>query len=169
MATVVLECGCWMQGAEAEAVAELAEDIKLTCPNCQVPMRITLVVSEPEPRGYITPEDTAEAFRRRDHREVNPKYWPDGEPITPWSDPWHDVLGDIRQFKADASEHRDDPYWPSPPLPDWTPGPRRTPLNCPCCVFGTDDCWCSEPCGAERCQALPYDSDDHYDGNPARP
>lgn len=22
--------------------------------------------------------------------------WPDGEPVTPWADPWHDVAGDVR-------------------------------------------------------------------------
>lgn len=22
--------------------------------------------------------------------------WPDGKPVTPWADPWHDILGDIR-------------------------------------------------------------------------
>jgi hypothetical protein len=22
--------------------------------------------------------------------------WPDGRPVTPWADPWHDVIGDVR-------------------------------------------------------------------------
>jgi hypothetical protein len=39
-------------------------------------------------------------------------HWPDGEPVTPWADPWHDVIGDVRKFKPDAEEHRNDPYWP---------------------------------------------------------
>jgi hypothetical protein len=25
-----------------------------------------------------------------------PKNWPDGQPVTPWADPWHDVAGDLR-------------------------------------------------------------------------
>jgi hypothetical protein len=33
------------------------------------------------------------------------------------------------------------------------PGDKRDPLACPCCVFGTDDCWCRTDCGVERCQA----------------
>jgi hypothetical protein len=39
-------------------------------------------------------------------------HWPDGEPVTPWADPWHDVMGDIRQFMKDAYAHRDDPDCP---------------------------------------------------------
>lgn len=23
--------------------------------------------------------------------------WPDGEPVTPWADPWHDFAGDVRE------------------------------------------------------------------------
>jgi hypothetical protein len=42
------------------------------------------------------------------------KFWPDGQPVTPWADPWHDVAGDLRRFKADAYAHRDDPNWPEP-------------------------------------------------------
>jgi hypothetical protein len=27
--------------------------------------------------------------------------WPDGQPVTPWADPWHDIAGDIRdQMRA---------------------------------------------------------------------
>lgn len=26
-----------------------------------------------------------------------PTQWPDGKPVTPWADPWHDVLADIRK------------------------------------------------------------------------
>lgn len=26
--------------------------------------------------------------------------WPDGEPVTPWADPWHDVMGDIRRVMS---------------------------------------------------------------------
>lgn len=22
--------------------------------------------------------------------------WPDGQPVTPWADPWHDVMADLR-------------------------------------------------------------------------
>jgi hypothetical protein len=31
--------------------------------------------------------------------------WPDGEPVTPWADPWHDVLGDIQAFKRVAEQN----------------------------------------------------------------
>jgi hypothetical protein len=24
--------------------------------------------------------------------------WPDGQPVTPWADPWHDIAGDIRSL-----------------------------------------------------------------------
>jgi hypothetical protein len=89
MEVVLLECGCRLEGAEAQAAAELAEGLKMMCPNCRVSMRVTQVW----------------------------KYWPDGEPVTPWADPWHDVIEDIRQFKADAYEHRDDPDWPQPYVP----------------------------------------------------
>jgi hypothetical protein len=44
--------------------------------------------------------------------ELSGERWPDGEPVTPWADPWHDVLGDILQFKRDAEASRHDPYWP---------------------------------------------------------
>ena len=26
--------------------------------------------------------------------------WPDGQPVTPWADPWHDVAGDIAALRA---------------------------------------------------------------------
>jgi len=28
--------------------------------------------------------------------------WPDGQPVTPWADPWHDILGDLRQAGEDT-------------------------------------------------------------------
>lgn len=30
--------------------------------------------------------------------------WPDGNPVTPWADPWHDVMADIREAWDDAGE-----------------------------------------------------------------
>lgn len=30
--------------------------------------------------------------------------WPDGQPVTPWADPWHDVLVDTQEVMS----------WPSP-------------------------------------------------------
>jgi hypothetical protein len=89
MEVVELECGCSIEGEQAQAVAELAEAAKMGCPNHRAPMRVTAV-----------------RFK-----------WPDGEPVTPWADPWHDILGDVQQFKADAYEHRDDPDWPPQPPP----------------------------------------------------
>jgi hypothetical protein len=26
--------------------------------------------------------------------------WPDGQPVTPWADPWHDIAGDIAALRA---------------------------------------------------------------------
>lgn len=54
----------------------------------------------------------------RDDYPRSPR-WPDGDPITPWADPWHDIAADVRAMKHGAFEHRDDPDWP---LPGWTPG-----------------------------------------------
>ena len=28
--------------------------------------------------------------------EDQDRQWPDGQPVTPWADPWHDVAADIR-------------------------------------------------------------------------
>jgi hypothetical protein len=28
--------------------------------------------------------------------EEAPRRWPDGQLVTPWADPWHDVAGDVR-------------------------------------------------------------------------
>lgn len=39
---------------------------KVVCPNCRTSFRVTGIL------------------------------WPDGKPVTPWADPWHDVAGDIR-------------------------------------------------------------------------
>jgi hypothetical protein len=33
------------------------------------------------------------------------EHWPDGQPVTPWADPWHDVLGDIRASLRHASAY----------------------------------------------------------------
>lgn len=30
--------------------------------------------------------------------------WPDGKPVTPWADPWHDVAGDLRDALAALRE-----------------------------------------------------------------
>ena len=38
------------------------------------------------------------------------------------------------------------------------PSGKRDPPSCPCCVFGSDDCWCRTDCGAERCQARDPDA-----------
>lgn len=27
-----------------------------------------------------------------------PENWPDGQPVTPWADPWHDIAGDLAGF-----------------------------------------------------------------------
>jgi hypothetical protein len=41
------------------------------------------------------PDDTATSDKQR---------WPDGAPVTPWADPWHDVAADIRQTMADIHD-----------------------------------------------------------------
>jgi hypothetical protein len=41
---------------------------KVVCPNCRASFRVTGIL------------------------------WPDGQPVTPWADPWHDVAGDIRSL-----------------------------------------------------------------------
>lgn len=33
---------------------------------------------------------------RSDENPDKPCVWPDGRPVTPWADPWHDVAGDLR-------------------------------------------------------------------------
>jgi hypothetical protein len=35
-----------------------------------------------EPGRMLPPDDQAQQ-------------WPDGRPVTPWADPWHDIAGDI--------------------------------------------------------------------------
>lgn len=55
----------------------------------------------------------------RDRDPYTSRRWPDGEAITPWADPWHNIAGDVRAMMHGAFEHREDPEWP---LPDWYPG-----------------------------------------------
>ncbi len=38
------------------------------------------------------------------------QHWPDGQPVTPWADPWHDVAADLREIAAAAHA-----AWPGPP------------------------------------------------------
>jgi hypothetical protein len=40
--------------------------------------------------------------------------WPDGKPVTPWADPWHDIMGDLR-----AVEHSLPDWGLLPPYPAW--------------------------------------------------
>lgn len=32
----------------------------------------------------------------------DPPQWPEGQPVTPWADPWHDVAGDVRDAMREA-------------------------------------------------------------------
>jgi hypothetical protein len=32
---------------------------------------------------------------------AQPHAWPDGERVTPWADPWHDIMGDIRRLHGE--------------------------------------------------------------------
>lgn len=38
----------------------------------------------------------AERELRPDPGSQGGEQWPDGEPVTPWADPWHDVMADLR-------------------------------------------------------------------------
>jgi hypothetical protein len=51
--------------------------------------------------------------------------WPDGTPVTPWADPWHDVAGDVRDVMRQMKEQAMDP-----PPPPCTP---HGLLVCPWC------------------------------------
>lgn len=46
-----------------------------------------------------------------------PPLWPDGQPVTPWADPWHDVAGDIASLYILESF--------TAPLPTMLPSERR--------------------------------------------
>lgn len=65
--TVTLECGCTIENAAEHTAADLTVGAKMGYPNCAASFRIT---------GLL---------------------WPDGQPVTPWADPWHDVAGDMRE------------------------------------------------------------------------
>jgi hypothetical protein len=48
---------------------------------------------------------------------TTPDCWPDGKPVTPWADPWHDVAADLRALSfivaplpPDELERRARPY-----------------------------------------------------------
>ncbi len=47
--------------------------------------------------------------------EPVPVTWPDGQPITPWADPWHDIAADIREAMAREAAAAD--MFPLPPWP----------------------------------------------------
>lgn len=69
-------------------------------------------------------------------------YWPDGEPVTPWADPWHDVLADIRALMRRACDY--------PMLPAEAISASATFL----CLLCDGDClwtpegWVCEDCGS---------------------
>lgn len=64
---------------------------------------------------------------------MNGDLWPDGEPVTPWADPWHDIAGDMRDFMRAA--FNGSPYQVTPP-----PG-------------GDDDSHSTRGCGSAYCDA----------------
>lgn len=47
---------------------------EVTCPVCQAPSPVVTV------------------------------FWPDGQPVTPWADPWHDVAKDVRDTAREIEE-----------------------------------------------------------------
>jgi hypothetical protein len=41
---------------------------------------------------------------RFEHDDARSLRWPDGEPVMPWADPWHDILGDIAALHEAAHQ-----------------------------------------------------------------
>lgn len=52
--------------------------------------------------------------------------WPDGTPVTPWADPWHDVAGDLRAIR----NHYFDTYGRENPIAPYTMPPPVVTLEC---------------------------------------
>ena len=66
---VTFTLGCGCTLTDAESHGEAIHiGGKVVCPNCRASSRVTGIL------------------------------WPDGKPVTPWADPWHDVAGDIRSL-----------------------------------------------------------------------
>jgi hypothetical protein len=44
--------------------------------------------------------------------------WPDGQPVTPWADPWHDVAADVRDVYRSIGQGLTAADLASPPCPE---------------------------------------------------
>lgn len=72
---VTVTLGCGCTLADAGSIGEgFHMGARVACPNCRTASRVTGIL------------------------------WPDGKPVTPWADPWHDVAGDLRSFFRQAGE-----------------------------------------------------------------